>query len=95
MICGLEYFLRKIWKGRGTRGRSALQRAFDAASTAPPVSAQTDNGFFPLSRWVFYAELISEALSRNKIVAGGTDLEVVGDWATRGAEETETDTSVN
>ena len=32
-------FLRKIWKGRGTRGRSALQRAFDAASTAPPVSA--------------------------------------------------------
>ena len=50
-------FLRKIWKGRSTRGRSTLQRAFDAAPTAPPVTAQTDNGFFPLSRWIFMPSL--------------------------------------
>ena len=34
--------------------------------TTPPVSAPTVNGFFPLLRWVFCAELISEALTRHK-----------------------------
>ena len=37
-----------------------------AASTVPPGSSSTVNGFFPHLRWVFCAERISEALTRHK-----------------------------
>ncbi len=59
--------------GHARAGVLFQEPLFDA-STAPPVSAPTVNGFFPHLRWVFYAELISEALTRHKMAAGVTDL---------------------
>ncbi len=57
-----------------------------------PVSGPTDKGFFPTSRWVFYAGLISAALTRPTTVAGVTDLEVVGGLAA-GAVDAEAKTA--
>ncbi len=63
-------------EGAGHARAGALYQGplFDASTATPPVSALTVNGFFPHLRWVFYAELISEALTRHKMAAGVTDL---------------------
>jgi hypothetical protein len=69
----------KFGEGGARTGRSALTRAtVRCINRPPPVSAPTVNGFFPHLRWVFYAELISEALTRYKTVAGVTDQAVGG-----------------
>ena len=50
----------------GHARKKRFLRSLRRCISCPPVSAQTDNGFFPLSRWVFCAELISDALTRHR-----------------------------
>ena len=64
--------------GHARAGALYQEPLFDASTAPPPpVSAPTVKGFFPHLRWVFYAELISEPLTRQKTAAGVTDLVAV------------------
>ncbi len=81
-------FPRKIWRERGTQEQERSTKSHCSThQPPPPVSAPTVNGFFPYLRWVFYAELVSEALTRHKMAAGVTDL--MAEWRPEATEADE------